>query len=282
MKKNANLHPIDLHHSMVKSGKPDKSKKWVGSGWKMSKDAVEAITFAEYLSSYIYQNGDWRKVAPFVMVPSIYLREVAAILVPAGVTVAAQNVHWETRAEITGEVSARMLFQAGAGMVLIGHRDRRQYFNETDPLVNRKTLACLNANLVPIICVGEPEEEREYGSQDLYISRQVRIALHDVPPDRLDDIAILYEPNWSIGLNGVVPSVEYVQGQVEAIRHEIGQKYGLTTTDSVHVLYGGSIDKQNAFAFISEVSIDGLGIGRAGRDPAKYISILNSLETSLM
>lgn len=260
---------------------PATAKKWVGSGWKMSKDVDDAIVFAEELSAYIGSHDEWRFVSPFVMASAVYLREVASILSSVGVLVAAQNVYWEDKAEITGEVSARMIRQAGADMTLVGHVDRRTHFNETDDIVNLKTLACLDAKITPIICVGEPETERGFGSQDLFVRRQVRIALRQVPEERLEDIAILYEPNWSIGRDGIVPRVDYVRAQVEVIRTELDHEYGEGANRHVPVLYGGSVDESNASDFMAGAKIDGLGIGRASREAAQFIGILKRLESSL-
>ncbi|MGI5970873.1 MAG: triose-phosphate isomerase, partial [Oscillospiraceae bacterium] len=171
-------------------------KTVIAGNWKMNKTPSEAKAFSEAFRPLI-PKAKWCEIVlcvPFTDIASAY-----KAFKDTRVAIGAQNIHHEAGGAYTGEVSARMLADAGVRYVIVGHSERRQYFGETDAMVNRKVLAALDNGLIPIICVGETLEQRELGVTMELVALQVKTALHGVPPTKLRQIVIAYEPIWAIG-----------------------------------------------------------------------------------
>lgn len=188
------------------------------------------------------------------------------------VRVAAQNMHEEAAGAFTGEVSAEMLSELGVHGVVLGHSERRQYFNELDRSLQRKLPAALAAGLEPILCVGETEEEREAGETQRRLRAQVQEALEKVPTERLPEVVIAYEPVWAIG-TGKTATLEIAQEAIAFIRALVGDR-SKQAAERVRVLYGGSVKPENAAELMAQEDIDGALVGGASLDPRTFATIV--------
>jgi triosephosphate isomerase len=174
-----------------------------------------------------------------------------------------------------------MLKEIGIEIVEIGHSERRQHFAETNDTVNRKVLSCLKHGLTPLVCVGEPATEKASGVEKPFVLRQVLIALQDVPPEDLPRIMLAYEPVWSIGESGVPAEPAYAESMHTWIRQSLAERYGQQRAEAVPILYGGSVNAQNAGPFLQRNNVDGLFIGRAAWDVQGFLAIIRDMERLL-
>ena len=182
------------------------------------------------------------------------------------IAVAGQNCHWEKSGAFTGEVSVEMLADAGCSHVIIGHSERRQYFSETDEMINKKAKAILAGGLIPIICCGETLEQREAGVTDEHIASQIRAALNGLSEEEVAKSVIAYEPIWAIG-TGETATAEQAQEVCKMIRETIADLYDEATAEAVRIQYGGSMNAGNAAELLSKDDIDGGLIGGAALKP---------------
>jgi len=189
------------------------------------------------------------------------------------VAIGAQNVHWEKEGAFTGEISAPMLTALGVSHVIIGHSERRLYFNETDDTVNRKLEFALESALAPIVCVGEVLEEREAGLTEDVLRRQCTRAFNGISARKAAKLVIAYEPVWAIG-TGRTATPQVAAEAHSVIRHEAGKAFGDEFAENLRILYGGSVKPENATALMSEEEIDGALVGGASLDPASFSKIL--------
>ncbi len=243
---------------------------FIAGNWKMYKTIAEARTFAEEFKK-IYQPSDVR-VAICAPYPQL------AILVEAfrgtGIGVGAQNVHYEAEGAFTGEVSIPMLQEIGVDYCIVGHSERRQYFNESDDTVNRKVKALLETEIVPIVCVGEDLQQKEAGYERQLVSEQVKNALHDVPAEKAERIVIAYEPIWAIGTGRTATPIQ-ANMMCELIRDTLTEMYGDEAADRVIIQYGGSVKPENAADILGREEIDGALVGGASLDPLNFNQIVN-------
>ncbi|MCW2264318.1 triosephosphate isomerase [Gluconobacter cerinus] len=233
---------------------------WIGTNWKMNKGPAEALAAAEALKAYRAPEG----VKPFIITPFTSLQAVASVLKDADVLVGAQNMHWEESGSWTGEISPGMVKECGADIVLIGHSERRQHFAETDWTVSRKMSAALRHGLRPLLCIGESLEEYDFGVTAETLSRQLKIALHDVVHADLPNILIAYEPVWAIGAGGRAADTDCVAKVHAGLRAVLCEIAGKDIGDRVPLLYGGSVTQDNARSYVSQPNVDGVFVGRAG------------------
>jgi triosephosphate isomerase (TIM) len=235
----------------------------IAGNWKMHKTRAEARAFLERVRA---RDGvDVAVCAPFTAL-------VAALEAAHGVGVFAQNMHEATNGAFTGEVSAPMLVELGVHGVVLGHSERRQYFNETDRALQRKVPAALEAGLVPILCVGETEEEREAGDTERKLRHQVQEGLRDVDAERLADVVIAYEPVWAIG-TGKVATPEQAQDALAFCRALVGDR-SKEAAARVRVLYGGSMKADNAEELLALPDCDGGLVGGASLEPDEFNAIV--------
>jgi triosephosphate isomerase len=190
------------------------------------------------------------------------------------VQVFAQNMHEADSGAFTGEVSAPMLTEIDVHGVILGHSERRQYFNETDRALQQKVPHALDAGLVPILCVGESEEEREADETQRRLRHQVNEALEDVAEERLGDVVIAYEPIWAIG-TGKVATPDQAQDAIAFVRALVGDR-SQAAAERVRVLYGGSVNEDNAPELLALPDVDGALVGGASLDPAKLATIVEA------
>jgi len=188
------------------------------------------------------------------------------------VEVFAQNMHFEHEGAFTGEVSAEMLVEVDVDGVILGHSERRQLFGETDKALALKVPAALNAGLVPILCVGETEEERDRGDTERKLRHQVQEGLARVPIDRLGEVVIAYEPIWAIG-TGKVATPEQTQDALAFVRALVNDR-SVEQASRTRVLYGGSVKPENAAELFALPDVDGALVGGASLDPESFAAIV--------
>ena len=212
-------------------------KTIIAGNWKMNKTLSETKSFMEELKPLL---GKPRWCEVVLCVPYVNIPAAVRLVKDCRVSIGAENCHFESHGAYTGEVSAEMLKEAGVKYVIIGHSERREYYNETDFTVNKKVHAALEAGLYPIVCVGESLEQRELGVTMDLIAYQVKAALSGVPADKMRHVVIAYEPLWAIGTGKTATAGQ--AGEVcEAIRTVIRKLYGARVARSVTIQYGGSI-----------------------------------------
>lgn len=243
---------------------------FIAGNWKMYKTSSEARQFAEEFKK-IYEPSDV-KVAIFA--PFTQLAVLAEEFKGSGIGLGAQNVHYEKEGAFTGEISIPMLREIGVQYCIVGHSERRQYFNETDETVNRKTKALLEAGITPIICVGENLFQREHNYQDKLVAEQVANALEGIDADDAAKVVIAYEPIWAIGTGRTATPIQ-ANHMCEVIRDEITEIYDEETADKVVIQYGGSVKPENASEILNMEEIDGALVGGASLEPLKFIEIVN-------
>ena len=247
-------------------------KTVIAGNWKMNKTLSETRAYAEELKA-ILPKGKWCDVVlcvPFVNIPA-----AIRLFKDCRVSIGAQNCHYEATGAYTGEVSAEMLKEVGVKYVIIGHSERRQYFNETDATVNKKVHAALEVGLRPIVCVGESLEQREMGVTMDLIAYQVKCALSGVSADKVRHVVIAYEPLWAIG-TGKTATAEQAGEVCEAIRTVIRKLYGARVARSVTIQYGGSMNPGNAAELLAQPDVDGGLIGGASLKPDQFVDIINA------
>ena len=183
-------------------------------------------------------------------------------------------MHFEEKGAYTGEVSPKMLKSINVEYVIIGHSERRQYFNETDETVNKKVKAAFENGLKPIVCVGETLEQRENGETAKIITNQTKLALDGLTNEQVENTIIAYEPIWAIG-TGKTATSEDANNSIKEIRNEIAKNYGQNTADRVIIQYGGSVKSKNAKELFTMSDIDGGLVGGASLDPEEFSKIVN-------
>jgi triosephosphate isomerase len=238
---------------------------WLGAGWKMNKTLAQARDYARTLAATDPER--WPGVQPFILPPATALADVSAVLGPRShILMGAQNAHWDDDGAWTGEISVPQVADAGARIVEIGHSERRAFFAETDETVNLKVKATLRHGLTPLVCVGEPEDVFAAGDSVLHVLDQVRAAL-DGAAD-VSSVLLAYEPIWAIGSGGRPAEPWDIAEVFAALRAEWG--------GSVKgVLFGGSVNPDNALATLGVEGVDGLFIGRAAWDVTGFIGLLD-------
>jgi len=248
---------------------------YLGTNWKMHKTIRESEEYANLLKEASNTIPD--RFTIFIIPPFLSLPRVSEILSGTKIKVGSQNLHWEPQGAFTGEISPLMLTEIGIQIAEIGHSERRQHFGETDYTVNKKVLSALRHGLTPLVCVGEPAAEKNYGVEKQYVLRQVLIALKDVSPEDLSRIMLAYEPVWSIGESGIPAEPAYAESMHTWIRKSLADRYGEERAGAVPILYGGSVNPENAGTFLLRKNIDGLFIGRAAWEARGFLRIIRDI-----
>lgn len=192
----------------------------------------------------------------------------------SNVHLGAQNMHWEEKGAYTGEISGEMLESVGVEYVIIGHSERRQYFGETDEIVNKKIKSAFENNLKPIVCVGESLEQKEEGKTEKIITEQTQKALEGLTNEQIVNTIIAYEPIWAIG-TGKTATSEDANNSIKAIRNKIKEIYGEEISQNVMILYGGSVKSTNARELFETSDIDGALVGGASLKADEFAKIVN-------
>lgn len=244
-------------------------KKMVAGNWKMNKTPSEAIELVKELKPLVADSD----VDVVFCVPSIDIMPVNNELEGSNIYIGAENMFYEEKGAYTGELSADMLTDAGVTHVILGHSERRQYFNEDDSMINRKVSAAIGHGIVPIICCGESFEQRERGITLQVIKKQIVGAFMRISAEDAAKCIIAYEPIWAIG-TGRVATTQQAQEVCNVIRNNIRDIYGKQVAETVRILYGGSVNADNALALFSEPDIDGGLVGGASLRP-EFAKIVN-------
>jgi len=247
---------------------PDRTP-YIAANWKMHKTVAEAAAYVDALLPRIAATQHDVVICP----PYLALSEVVERSRGSAVRVAAQNMHEEDSGAFTGEVSAPMLVEADVDAVILGHSERRQYFNETDEALARKLPAALSAGLEPILCVGESEEARDAGQTEAVLERQLQADLAAVESTKLAEVVVAYEPIWAIG-TGRTASPEQAQEACAFIRDVLRERGA--AADAVRILYGGSVKSANAAELMQQPDIDGALVGGASLDPEEFAAIVEA------
>lgn len=250
---------------------------WIGTNWKMNKGPAEAIAAAQALAVFRPPEG----VRIFVNPPFTSLKDVSAVLQDSPMIVGAQNMFWEDSGAWTGEISASMIAECGASMVVLGHSERRQHFGETDWMVNRKVRAALHQGLRPLICIGDTLDEFEFGVSQETLARQAKIALRGVSAEDFGRVLIAYEPVWAIGSAGRPAEASFVSQIHTKLRAVMQEITGPDSTVRIPLLYGGSVSQANISEYVALPDVDGVLVGRAGWAPEDFMKLINSIGTPL-
>jgi triosephosphate isomerase len=245
-------------------------KKIIAGNWKMYKNAQQS---REFVDAFLPLVADHTRDEIVLCPPFLCLATVVEATKGSNVKVGAQNMHWAKEGAYTGECSPAMLVAEGVTHVILGHSERRQYFNETDDTVNRKLEVALEHGLTPIVCVGEVLEEREAGLTEDVLRRQCSIAFRGISAKKAAKMVIAYEPVWAIG-TGKTATPEIAEDAHLVIRHEADKAFGKDFADALRIQYGGSVKPDNAHALMSQPDIDGALVGGASLDPQGFAKIV--------
>ena len=234
-----------------------------------TKDEALAFVYAVNLSV-----PDKEIVESVICAPAIFLRDLVK-REGENLRIGAQNMHYANEGAFTGETSAIMLKSYGVDYVVIGHSERRAYFNETDETVNLKVINAINNEIIPIVCVGESLEIRENGTTDSFVTAQIEKAYLNIDAEDALKTVIAYEPIWAIG-TGVTATPEQANETIITIRGVLSKLYGQAISDQIRILYGGSVNTKNIDSLISMSDIDGALVGGASLDPQSYLTLVRA------
>ena len=245
-------------------------RKVIAGNWKMNMLPDETIKFIEEFAPLVKDTEN----EVILCVPYTDLFYALLNVQGTNIKIGAQNMHFEEKGAYTGEVSPQMLKSINVEYVIIGHSERRQYYNETDETVNKKIKAAFNVGLKPIVCVGETLEEREAGKTAEIITNQTKLALEGLTNEQVENTIIAYEPIWAIG-TGKTATSEDANNSIKEIRNKIAEIYGQNTASRVIIQYGGSVKSSNAKELFSTSDIDGGLVGGASLKAEEFSKIVN-------
>ena len=242
----------------------------IAGNWKMNITPAEAERLVVELIPLVKDAACEVVVCP----PYVDLALVGKLLVGTNIKLGAQNIHWAPKGAFTGEISADMLLAMGVSHAIVGHSERRQYFGETDETVNKRAKTALDANITPIICVGETLEQRESGVTETIVSKQTVAALAGFSAEEVVRSVIAYEPIWAIG-TGKTATNEDANTTIKVIRDAIAGVYGQKVADVVRIQYGGSMNAKNATELMAMPEIDGGLIGGASLKSEDFSKVVH-------
>ena len=244
----------------------------IAGNWKMNMTPSQTKAFITELAPMV---AGMDKCDIVLCVPAIDIPAAVEAAKGTNIKIGAENVHFKESGAYTGELSAKMLTEAGVEYVVIGHSERRQYFGETDQTVNLRTKAALKAGLKVILCLGEVKEERLSGITNEVVRMQTKLDLSDITADELKNVIIAYEPVWAIG-TGLTATPEQADETCGVIRECIAELYGKEAADEIIVQYGGSMNDGNAAELLAKENVDGGLIGGASLKTDKFTAIVKA------
>ncbi|HEX4810568.1 MAG TPA: triose-phosphate isomerase [Bryobacteraceae bacterium] len=247
-------------------------RRIVAGNWKMYKTAQQTAAFFEQFNPLV-DNVSRCEVVIFPVAIAIPAAVQAAE--ETSVRIGGQNIFWAKEGAYTGEMSGDMLRAAGAKWVLVGHSERRQYFHESDADVLKKAQAALEAGLTPVICVGEKLDEHKAGKTNEVLVRQFAAGVAGLTEEQFDKIVVAYEPVWAIG-TGQTATPQIASHAHALIRAEAEKRFGGEASNSLRILYGGSVKPDNIEGLMAEAEIDGALVGGASLDPNSFIKIVKA------
>jgi triosephosphate isomerase len=239
--------------------------------WKMNKTVNQSLS---YLADLMRAIGNKSSRMDIILCVPFSLIKIMAdrIKAPSWISISGQNVHWKEWGSYTGEISPPMLADLGAKFCMIGHSERRKYFDETDEMVNKKALALLKSGIRPIVCIGETLEERQQGLTINTLEKQLRVCFNRLSSSDLDRTVILYEPRWAIGSGNVANTDQKAEAH-HYIRKELEQLFSTQSAGRTRILYGGSVTPDNVAEISKIENVDGVGMGGASLDLANFLRI---------
>lgn len=244
--------------------------------WKMYKDANESVEFVDTLKN-IFRNVPVDKVEIAVCPPFTSLKDVSQVIKGTNIKLGAQNLYPKAEGAFTGEISPLMLRALGVHYVIIGHSERRQYFNETNQFINEKVKTAIEYGLYPILCVGEKLEEREDGKTFDVVKDHILGGLKDIPKEKVVSVTIAYEPVWAIG-TGKNATPEQAEEVHKFIRDLLKEMYDTNTAENIRIQYGGSVKPENIKALMAKENIDGALVGGASLKADSFEQIVKFYE----
>ena len=244
-------------------------KKIIAGNWKMNKNLNDTKEYFENFNELV-KDCDNKIIICTPFIDLGIAKESAA----SNISIGAQNMHFAEKGAYTGEVSGKMLKDCEIPYVIIGHSERREYFNETDEMVNKKVKAAFANELIPIVCVGETLEEREAGNAKAKVVGQIQKDFEGLEANWAEKVIIAYEPIWAIG-TGKTASSEDANEVCIWIREEIKNLYGTEIAENIEILYGGSVKSSNAKELFEMSDIDGGLVGGASLEPEEFSKIAN-------
>ena len=247
-------------------------KTLIVANWKMNPASLkEAKTLFEAIKKGI---KNIKNVEVVICPPFVYLSAITQSA--GGLVLGAQNCFWEEKGAFTGEISAPQLHDLKINYVIIGHSERRKYFNETNDQINKKIKKSLHEKLGPILCVGETSEEKQMDKKVEVLEKQIIETLKNISSKEIKNIVIAYEPVWSIG-TGDNCSIDETMSSILFIRKVIFKLYNREISDNIRVLYGGSVEPDNAASYIKNAGANGLLVGGASTSSEEFIKIIRSV-----
>lgn len=247
-------------------------KPIIAGNWKMYKTFDEAVDFTKTVRVRIPSSD---KVDSVICAPALYLPVLVDLASNTELAIGAQNMHYENEGAFTGEISPSQLSDIQIDYVILGHSERREYFNETDEAINKKVKAALGHGLVPIICCGETLSEREKGKTIEKVGTQIKKALAGLSIEEARHVVIAYEPIWAIGTGktATADDANFVCGE---IRKTVDKLYGSEISEQLRIQYGGSVKPENIEELLSKEHIDGALVGGASLQVDSYIKLLEA------
>lgn len=249
-------------------------KPVIAGNWKMFKTINEAKSFWDSIASVTI---DASKVDAVICAPYLQLPTLVEASQGSSVHIGAQNMHEEQEGAFTGEISGAMLKDVGVSHVVIGHSERRQYFNETDESVNKKTKAALSYELTPIVCVGESLEQRESGDTESVVSKQVAEAFEGLTEEQVEKTIVAYEPIWAIG-TGKTATADDADQVCQAIRETVLDLHGEEAASALRILYGGSVKPTNIEELLEKEHVDGALVGGASLEAESFLQLVEATQ----
>ncbi|MCM8795265.1 MAG: triose-phosphate isomerase [Candidatus Omnitrophica bacterium] len=247
-------------------------KTIIAGNWKMYKTISEAIELANGLKRELFKL-DAQDIDIVLCPPYTALSEVSEVIADSNLKLGAQDCFFKDEGAFTGEISPLMLKDVGVKFVIIGHSERRQYFGETNESINKKTKAVLRHNLIPIVCVGETEEERERGLTFQVLDDHIRNGLKDLTEEQIGQVVIAYEPVWAIGTGRTATSTQAQEAQ-RYIRDLLAKFYNKEIAESIRIQYGGSVKPENIVELMQEPDVDGALVGGASLSVDSFAAIV--------
>ncbi len=238
----------------------------------MNNTIEDSIELVEAIKESL-KDFDNSKVEAALCVPATSLMEVKKVLEGSNIKLGAQNMHWEESGAFTGEISPLMLKEIGVDYCIIGHSERRQYFNETDKTVNKKIISALAHEITPIFCVGETLDQRERDQEEFIVKRQILNGLENISSENMEKIVVAYEPIWAIG-TGKTASTEEANGMCGFIRQTIAEKYSKDISEKIIIQYGGSVKPENVSEIMGQSDIDGALVGGASLKADDFVKLV--------
>lgn len=244
-------------------------KPVIFGNWKMNKTNAEALEFVSGVDVFVTDKADFGVAVPFTALDT-------SIKAAKNLHIAAQNVHFEPNGAYTGEISVGMLAELGTKWVVLGHSERRQYFNETDADIQKKAAVCIAAGITPIVCVGETLFEFEADKTESVVRKQVAGCLSGLDGADVANLVIAYEPVWAIG-TGKSATVEIAQNTCALVRDEVKNLFGDDVASKVRIQYGGSVNPENIKEYMSQEDVDGALIGGASLKVDSFKAIIDAI-----